>query len=138
MVRLVDAAWSFFLLYQLARPLQVRMPVACYSMSLALLERIGYWEVGECGIGEDAHTALKAFWATGGEARRRRRRSTRSPSPASTPRHLHAPQAGTTPIFERFECQTVCYARSRLRLPRRAWFEGEEAGCDASKRSATR
>ena len=88
MVRLVDAAWSFFLLYQLARPLQVRMPVACYSMSLALLERIGYWEVGECGIGEDAHTALKAFWATGGEARRRRRLT----FPRLTP-HLRPPRS---------------------------------------------
>ena len=95
MVRLVDAAWSFFLLYQLARPLQVRMPVACYSMSLALLERIGYWEVGECGIGEDAHTALKAFWATGGEARRRRHSHRRHFPPHRTSHHLLlAPSGG--------------------------------------------
>ena len=98
MVRLVDAAWSFFLLYQLARPLQVRMPVACYSMSLALLERIGYWEVGECGIGEDAHTALKAFWATGGEA---------SAAAASQHAHLPLPHASPPP-------------RSLRRAPRRS------------------
>eukprot|EP00966_Prymnesium_polylepis_P322268 7378541-Prymnesium_polylepis.2 len=53
----------------MTRPTPIRFPVSTYSMSLALLEAIGYWETGDAGIGEDAHTALKLFYATDGTAR---------------------------------------------------------------------
>ena len=49
-------------------------------MSLELLETTGYWEVGDAGIGEDTHEALKVFFATDGEVR-------------------------SVPIYETFRCQ---------------------------------
>ena len=81
-VKVNDLMWGLSLLFHLSRPLPLRFPVACYSMSLLLLEAVGYWEVGDAGIGEDAHTALKIFYATDGAAR-------------------------TVPVFEAFLCQSV-------------------------------
>lgn len=42
-------------------------PLSNYSLSLALAQRIGYWDTCPDAIGEDLHTTLKAFWKTGGE-----------------------------------------------------------------------
>ncbi|KAL3921997.1 MAG: hypothetical protein SGPRY_004714 [Prymnesium sp.] len=75
-----DLLWGLSLLMHMTRPTPIRFPVSTYSMSLQLLKAVGYWETGDAGIGEDAHTALKVFFATDGEAR-------------------------TVPIYEAFRCQ---------------------------------
>lgn len=68
--------------YNITRATPIRFMVSTYSMSLELLERTGFWETGDAGIGEDTHTALKLFYATDGEAR-------------------------TVPVYETFRCQCL-------------------------------
>jgi len=81
-VAATDLIWGMAQVYNITRATPIRFMVSTYSMSLELLERTGYWETGDAGIGEDTHTALKLFYATDGEAR-------------------------TMPVYETFRCQCL-------------------------------
>jgi hypothetical protein len=45
-------------------------PISNYSMSLALLERVDFWDTSADAIGEDFHMFVKAYFKTHGQARR--------------------------------------------------------------------
>ncbi|KAL3900040.1 MAG: hypothetical protein SGPRY_012533, partial [Prymnesium sp.] len=95
-VAATDLIWGMTQIFHITRATPIRFAVSTYSLSLHLLERTGYatavhirrpglfmyWEVGDAGIGEDTHEALKVFFATNGEAR-------------------------TVPVYETFRCQCL-------------------------------
>jgi len=81
-VATTDLVWGMTQMFHITRATPIRFAVSTYSLSLDLLESTGYWEVGDAGIGEDTHEALKVFFATAGEAR-------------------------TMPIYETFRCQCL-------------------------------
>ncbi|KAL1523497.1 hypothetical protein AB1Y20_018435 [Prymnesium parvum] len=81
-VAATDLTWGMTQIFHITRATPIRFAVSTYSLSLELLEFTGYWEVGDVGIGEDTHEALKVFFATDGEAR-------------------------TVPIYETFRCQCL-------------------------------
>ena len=43
-------------------------PISNYSMTLALLERVDFWDTTEDAIGEDFHMFVKAYFKTHGQA----------------------------------------------------------------------
>lgn len=44
-------------------------PLSNYTLSFNLIKRIGFWDTCPDAIGEDYHTAIKAFWKTNGDVR---------------------------------------------------------------------
>ena len=53
----------------LGSPMQLGFPISNYTMSLALLERIDFWDTTEDAIGEDFHMFVKAYFKTHGQVR---------------------------------------------------------------------
>lgn len=51
----------------LGSPMQLGFPISNYTMSLALLERIDFWDTTEDAIGEDFHMFVKAYFKTHGQ-----------------------------------------------------------------------
>ena len=51
----------------LGSPMQLGFPISNYTMSLALLERIDFWDTTEDAIGEDFHMFVKAYFKTNGQ-----------------------------------------------------------------------
>jgi hypothetical protein len=41
-------------------------PISNYTVSYKLMKNIGFWDTCADAIGEDFHTALKAYWKTEG------------------------------------------------------------------------
>ena len=39
----------------------LRFPMSCYTMQLSMVQAIGFWDPELSGIGEDYHTALRAY-----------------------------------------------------------------------------
>ncbi len=53
----------------LGSPMQLGFPISNYTMSLALLERVDFWDTTEDAIGEDFHMFVKAYFKTHGQVR---------------------------------------------------------------------
>ena len=53
----------------LGSPMQLGFPISNYTMSLALLERVDFWDTSEDAIGEDFHMFVKAYFKTHGQVR---------------------------------------------------------------------
>jgi hypothetical protein len=51
----------------LGSPMQLGFPISNYTMSMALLERIDFWDTTEDAIGEDFHMFVKAYFKTNGQ-----------------------------------------------------------------------
>jgi hypothetical protein len=67
--QILDQFWAGVGATSIHRPIPMVIPTACYTISLELAERVGYWEVGRVGIGEDAHMATKCWLLTDGALR---------------------------------------------------------------------
>ena len=65
-VLLVCAAMA---MQNLGSPMQLGFPISNYTMSLALLERVDFWDTSEDAIGEDFHMFVKAYFKTHGQVR---------------------------------------------------------------------
>ena len=63
-VLLVCAAMA---MQNLGSPMQLGFPISNYTMSLALLERVDFWDTSEDAIGEDFHMFVKAYFKTHGQ-----------------------------------------------------------------------
>jgi len=68
-VRVTDMIWTITVTQQLSTGRHVRFPCSCYSLSMYLANRVGFWDKGPEAIGEDAHMFLKCLFKTNGEAR---------------------------------------------------------------------
>jgi len=68
-VRVTDMVWTITVTQQLSTGRRVRFPCSCYSLSMVLASRVGFWDKGPEAIGEDAHMFLKCLFKTSGEAR---------------------------------------------------------------------
>jgi len=68
-VRVTDMVWTITVTQQLSTGRHVRFPCSCYSLSMFLAHRVGFWDKGPEAIGEDAHMFLKCLFKTSGEAR---------------------------------------------------------------------
>jgi len=68
-VRVTDMVWTITVTQQLSTDRHVRFPCSCYSLSMYLADRVGFWDKGPEAIGEDAHMFLKCLFKTSGEAR---------------------------------------------------------------------
>ncbi|CAL5225244.1 g8034 [Coccomyxa viridis] len=67
--RVHDFMWSAMAMQNLGSPMQLGFPISNYTMSLALLERIDFWDTSEDAIGEDFHMFVKAYFKTHGQVR---------------------------------------------------------------------
>jgi hypothetical protein len=67
-VRVTDMVWCLTVLNQLSTGRQVKFPCSCYSLSMELCNRVGFWDKTPEAIGEDAHMFLKCLFKTNGEA----------------------------------------------------------------------
>lgn len=65
--RVYDHTHSLAHLSQMRSCVNLVFPLSNYTISYNLVKRIGFWDTCEDAIGEDFHTAQKAFWKTGGE-----------------------------------------------------------------------
>ena len=63
-MRVLGAAMA---MQNLGSPMQLGFPISNYTMSLALLERIDFWDTTEDAIGEDFHMFVKAYFKTHGQ-----------------------------------------------------------------------
>jgi len=68
-VRVTDMVWTITVTQQLSTGRHVRFPCSCYSLSMYLANRVGFWDKGPEAIGEDCHMFLKCLFKTNGEAR---------------------------------------------------------------------
>ena len=60
-VRVWELLFMTFISGQLGRSQDLRFPLACYTMSMRVPEELQYWDPTLTGIGEDMHTALRAY-----------------------------------------------------------------------------
>jgi len=67
-VRVTDMVWTTTVLNQLSTGRHVKFPCSCYSLSMDLCNRVGYWDTTPEAIGEDAHMFLKCLFKTDGHA----------------------------------------------------------------------
>ena len=51
----------------LGSPMGLGFPISNYTMSLALLKRIDFWDTSADAIGEDFHMFVKAYFKTHGQ-----------------------------------------------------------------------
>mmetsp|Transcript_18208 Transcript_18208/g.40184 ORF Transcript_18208/g.40184 Transcript_18208/m.40184 type:complete len:569 (+) Transcript_18208:55-1761(+) len=66
-----DVLWAAAVIGNMGRNpwlYNVKFPCSTYSISLETLVEMGFWEVGDVGIGEDHHTALRLFFSFPHEA----------------------------------------------------------------------
>ncbi len=66
-VRFVDRFWSIGNLTSLYPNSNLIMPISTYSISFDLLEKMNGWDADAFGIGEDLHSAVKAYCKTHGD-----------------------------------------------------------------------
>jgi hypothetical protein len=67
-VRVTDMVWCLTVLNQLSTGRHVKFPCSCYSLSMDLCNRVGFWDKTPEAIGEDAHMFLKCLFKTDGQA----------------------------------------------------------------------
>lgn len=67
-VRVTDITWSAMVMSNLSNSRGLSFPCSTYSLSLALADRVGYWDTGADAVGEDMHMFLKCFFKTDGQA----------------------------------------------------------------------
>jgi len=60
-VRMTDVIWSMMVFQNLSNPTGAVFPCSTYSMTLDLVEEVGFWDPGPEAIGEDMHMFIKAF-----------------------------------------------------------------------------
>ncbi|KAI8821962.1 hypothetical protein BJ741DRAFT_557240 [Chytriomyces cf. hyalinus JEL632] len=65
-IRMIDIAWSSALMTMSMPYYPVRLALSTYSIPMELAMGIGYWDVTPEAMGEDFHTTLKCYLATGG------------------------------------------------------------------------
>ncbi|KAJ3236453.1 hypothetical protein HDU81_010748 [Chytriomyces hyalinus] len=65
-IRMIDIAWSSALMTMSMPYYPVRLALSTYSIPMELAIGIGYWDVTPEAMGEDFHTTLKCYLATGG------------------------------------------------------------------------
>ncbi|KAJ8655307.1 hypothetical protein O0I10_008996 [Lichtheimia ornata] len=68
-VRVADITWSAMVMSNLGNARGLAFPCSTYSVSLALAERVGFWDTDADAVGEDMHMFLKCFFKTDGQAR---------------------------------------------------------------------
>jgi len=64
LVRSADVLWAFAGISGLLS--NIRPPTSVYSLSLNLVQAVGFWDAGPDAIGEDLHMYIKCFYATRG------------------------------------------------------------------------
>ena len=67
--RVYDVMHSFTHIANLFSVFGFTFPMSNYSLSYKLIKSIGFWDTCPDAIGEDYHTALKAYYKTGGNVR---------------------------------------------------------------------
>ncbi|KAI9029757.1 hypothetical protein CLU79DRAFT_884656 [Phycomyces nitens] len=68
-VRVTDITWSAMVMSNLSNSRGLSFPCSTYSLSMALAERVDYWDTDSDAVGEDMHMWLKCFFQTNGEVR---------------------------------------------------------------------
>ncbi len=64
--RVQDTMHSYLQCSNLFSVFDLTFPISNYTVSYSLMKRIGFWDTFAYAIGEDFHTAQKAFWKTNG------------------------------------------------------------------------
>ena len=54
-VRITDMMWSIMIMQNLSNVRGVNFPCSSYTVSMALADRVGYWDTTISAIGEDMH-----------------------------------------------------------------------------------
>ncbi|KAI7869712.1 hypothetical protein BDF14DRAFT_1779827 [Spinellus fusiger] len=68
-VRVTDITWSAMVMSNLSNSCGMSFPCSTYSLSMALAERVDYWDTDADAVGEDMHMWLKCFFKTNGKVR---------------------------------------------------------------------
>ncbi|KAK9486089.1 hypothetical protein V1527DRAFT_93022 [Lipomyces starkeyi] len=66
-VRCADILWSAAGIAGLYETSQIRTPTSVYSVTMALVRYVDFWDTGPGAIGEDLHMYLKCFFRTRGQ-----------------------------------------------------------------------
>ena len=69
LTRTYDQSHSLVHFCNLASCFHASFPLSNYSMSMALIQQVGFWDTGPDAIGEDFHMTIKSFWKTKGQVR---------------------------------------------------------------------
>ena len=69
MTRTYDQSHSLVHFCNLVSCFHASFPLSNYSMSMALIQQVGFWDTGPDAIGEDFHMTIKSFWKTKGQVR---------------------------------------------------------------------
>lgn len=62
LVRVNDVLWSIAVISNMYPSSAVKIPCSAYSVSMALAEKVKFWDSGPDAIGEDLHMYLKCFF----------------------------------------------------------------------------
>lgn len=66
LVRQADVLWGWLAFANLGLETPCRFPMSNYALPLGLVRRVGGWDAGPEGVGEDLHTFLKCEFTLGG------------------------------------------------------------------------
>ena len=69
--RCYDLLHSFAHASNLFSVFDITFPLSNYSVSYAMMKNIGFWDTCPDAIGEDFHTAQKAYWKTNAQVKMR-------------------------------------------------------------------